>query len=67
MHPLNWLVLTLVQVPLDNGLGPRSFGRLVDAGADVEASNRRGAQALHYAVDGGPGSPRWAPSHSGPR
>ncbi len=34
---------------------------LVDAGADVEASNRRGAQALHYAVDGGPGSPRWGP------
>ncbi len=34
---------------------------LVEAGADVRASNRRGAQALHYAVDGAPGSPRWDP------
>ena len=34
---------------------------LVEAGADVQASNRRGAQALHYAVDGAPGSPRWDP------
>jgi hypothetical protein len=34
---------------------------LVEAGAEVGASNRRGAQPLHYAVDGGPGSPRWDP------
>jgi ankyrin repeat protein len=32
---------------------------LVDAGASVSAANRRGAQPLHYAVDGGPGNPRW--------
>ena len=35
---------------------------LVEAGAEVQASNRRGAQALHYAVDGSPGSPRWDPA-----
>jgi ankyrin repeat protein len=32
---------------------------LGDAGASVAAANRRGAQPLHYAVDGGPGNPRW--------
>jgi len=35
--------------------------RLVRMGADVGAANRRGARALHYAADGGPGSPTWNP------
>lgn len=35
--------------------------KLVDAGADVGARNRRGAEPLHYAADGGPGSPSWDP------
>jgi hypothetical protein len=35
---------------------------LVDAGASVAATNRRGAQPLHYAVDGNPGSVRWDPA-----
>ncbi|MDQ6725597.1 MAG: ankyrin repeat domain-containing protein [Actinomycetota bacterium] len=30
---------------------------LVDMGADVGSGNRRGAQPLHYAADGAPGSP----------
>jgi len=34
---------------------------LVAAGADVDARNRRGAQPLHYAADGAPGSPTWNP------
>jgi ankyrin repeat protein len=34
---------------------------LVSAGASVAAANRRGAQPLHYAVDGGPGNARWNP------
>lgn len=34
---------------------------LVENGALVAAANRRGAQPLHYAVDGGPGSARWKP------
>ncbi len=34
---------------------------LVKAGASVAADNRRGAQPLHYAVDGGPRSERWNP------
>jgi hypothetical protein len=34
---------------------------LVAHGADVGARNRRGAQPLHYAVDGVPGSPTWNP------
>ncbi len=34
---------------------------LVDTGASVAATNRRGAQPLHYAVDGGPGNARWDP------
>ena len=36
-------------------------GRLIRRGADVAAENRRGAQPLHYAVDGGPGHPSWNP------
>ncbi len=35
---------------------------LVRAGADVHAVNRRGAQPLHEAVQGGPGSPTWDPA-----
>jgi ankyrin repeat protein len=34
---------------------------LVDAGAIARAANRRGAEPLHYAVDGNPDSPRWDP------
>jgi hypothetical protein len=35
---------------------------LVAAGSDVAALNRRGAQPLHYAVDGGPNGPHWDPA-----
>jgi hypothetical protein len=35
---------------------------LLSRGANVGAGNRRGAQPLHYAVDGGPGSPIWNPA-----
>ena len=35
---------------------------LVSMGADVRARNRRGAQPLHYAVDGIPGSAHWDPT-----
>lgn len=35
---------------------------LITRGADVRARNRRGAEPLHYAVDGGPGLPAWNPS-----
>lgn len=34
---------------------------LIDAGADVRARNRRGAEPLHEAVSGGPGSRSWDP------
>ena len=34
---------------------------LLDKGADVRARNRRGAEPLHYAADGNPDGPRWAP------
>jgi hypothetical protein len=34
---------------------------LVAAGADVRARNRRGAEPLHSAANGGPGSTAWAP------
>jgi len=36
--------------------------KLVALGGDVSARNRRGAQPLHYAVDGMPGSARWDPN-----
>jgi hypothetical protein len=35
---------------------------LIGLGADVRARNRRGAEPLHYAADGGPGSPSWNPA-----
>ena len=35
--------------------------RLLAAGADVHATNRRGAEPLHYAADGHPGSANWNP------
>ena len=35
---------------------------MIARGADVRARNRRGAELLHYAVDGGPGLPAWNPS-----
>ena len=34
---------------------------LLNAGAIVRAANRRGAEPLHYAVDGIPGCARWDP------
>ncbi|HWC16355.1 MAG TPA: ankyrin repeat domain-containing protein [Terriglobales bacterium] len=34
---------------------------LIEHGADVQAANRRGAQPLHYAADGVPGSRYWNP------
>ena len=34
---------------------------LIKAGADVRARNRRGAEPLHYASDGGPGTCAWDP------
>lgn len=34
---------------------------LVASGADVRAANRRGAEPLHYAADGGPDDPHWDP------
>ena len=40
---------------------PGLVRELVAIGALVAAANRRGAQPLHYAVDGGPGSARWDP------
>jgi ankyrin repeat protein len=36
--------------------------RLLELGADVSAQNRRGAQPLHYAADGIPGSDAWNPT-----
>jgi hypothetical protein len=34
---------------------------LVSRGADASARNRRGAEPLHYAAEGAPGSPWWDP------
>jgi ankyrin repeat protein len=36
--------------------------RLIAMGGDVRARNRRGAEPLHYAADGAPGSRMWNPS-----
>jgi hypothetical protein len=38
---------------------------LVSQGANVSARNRRGAEPLHYAADGVPGSPAWDPDAQG--
>jgi ankyrin repeat protein len=38
---------------------------LVARGADVRARNRRGAEPLHYAADGRPGSEQWDPVAQG--
>jgi ankyrin repeat protein len=35
---------------------------LITRGADIRARNRRGAEPLHAAVIGGPGSPSWSPA-----
>jgi hypothetical protein len=35
---------------------------LLARGASVDAKNRRGAEPLHYACDGSPGSSRWNPA-----
>jgi len=35
---------------------------LLARGASVSAKNRRGAEPLHYACDGSPGSKRWSPT-----
>jgi ankyrin repeat protein len=40
----------------------RIVEELISRGADVRAKNRRGAEPLHYAVDGGPDSPVWDPN-----
>jgi hypothetical protein len=40
---------------------PTLTSQLLEGGASVAAANRRGAQPLHYAVDGIPGSPLWDP------
>ena len=44
------------------GHRPDLARRLIALGADVAARNRRGAQPLHYAADGHPGSPGWDPA-----
>ena len=36
--------------------------KLIATGANVRAKNRRGAEPLHYAVDGRPGARTWNPS-----
>jgi hypothetical protein len=40
----------------------KMVGELIKAGADVRAKNRRGAEPLHAAAFGNPGSPRWDPT-----
>jgi ankyrin repeat protein len=40
---------------------PEIVQNLIARGADLRARNRRGAEPLHYAVDGGPGSRTWNP------
>jgi hypothetical protein len=40
---------------------PLVVEKLLTMDADVRARNRRGAEPLHYAADGGPGLPAWNP------
>jgi hypothetical protein len=40
---------------------PAIAEKLISMGANVSARNRRGAEPLHYAADGSPGSDRWDP------
>jgi ankyrin repeat protein len=44
------------------GYNLRFAEQLVKVGADVRARNRRGAEPIHAALTGGPGSPIWNPS-----
>jgi hypothetical protein len=41
---------------------PKMADRLVKAGANVQAKNRRGSEPLHAAAFGSPNSPRWDPA-----
>jgi hypothetical protein len=41
---------------------PKMAGKLIQAGANVRAKNRRGSEPLHAAAFGSPGSPRWDPA-----
>jgi hypothetical protein len=41
---------------------PEIARKLIAMGADVRARNRRGAEPLHYAADGAPGSSWWSPT-----
>ena len=44
-------------------LGPLAVAALIEAGADPNAENRRGATALHYACDARPNAGKtWSPS-----
>jgi hypothetical protein len=40
----------------------RTARSLINQGALIQARNRRGAEPLHYAADGGPDAPHWNPS-----
>lgn len=44
------------------GYRERVVRELIARGAELNAANRRGAQALHYAADGAPGSTHWNPA-----
>jgi Ankyrin repeats (many copies) len=41
---------------------PEMANRLIEAGAILRAKNRRGAEPLHSAASGSPGSPNWDPA-----
>jgi hypothetical protein len=41
---------------------PNMVSKLIKAGANVRARNRRGCEALHSAAVGSPNSPRWNPA-----
>ena len=41
---------------------PAIVSKLLALGSDPRAKNRRGAEPLHYAVDGGPGASFWNPT-----